>query len=110
MARILDSIRGNVRIKLPPFNPATSESGEFALHSIEDNEFSGTLGPYRYQFEGEDDLLHLIVARSDGGRLSVEEGRQVAAFLLPDLPPALIWLKPGEFTQHFYLGHDELLR
>jgi hypothetical protein len=25
------------------------------------------------------------------------------------VPSALVWLKPGEFSQHFYVGHDELL-
>jgi hypothetical protein len=25
------------------------------------------------------------------------------------VPSALIWLKPGRLTQHFYVGHDDLL-
>ncbi|HWA82788.1 MAG TPA: hypothetical protein VG820_05115 [Fimbriimonadaceae bacterium] len=110
MARILECIRTDQRIKLPPFDPARSpHGGDFALQAIEDNDFSGLVGPYRYQFEGEDDLLHLYVIRSDSARLSPEEARGVVAFLLPDLPPALIWLRPGEFSQHFYFGHDELV-
>ncbi|HVT12891.1 MAG TPA: hypothetical protein VHE55_11545 [Fimbriimonadaceae bacterium] len=110
VARILEFIKLDQRIKLPPFDPARSaRGGDFALQAIEDNDFSGIVGPYRYQFEGEDDLLHLYVIRCDSGRLTPEEARRVVAFLLPDLPPALIWLRPGEFSQHFYFGHDELL-
>lgn len=110
MRRILDFVRQDQKIKLPPFDPSHAHPGaDFALQAIEDNDFSGSFGPYRYQFEGEDDLLHIIVLRSDGARLSAEEGQQVVHLLMPDLPPALIWLRPGEFSQHFYLGHDELL-
>jgi hypothetical protein len=109
MQRVRAAIREDTRIKLPPFDPGRSQTGEFALHAIEENDFSGTLGPFRYQLEGEDDLLHLIVVRSDRAALSVEEGRMVAAFVLQGVPTAVIWLKPGELSQHFYVGHDELL-
>lgn len=68
------------------------------------------MSDYRYQFEGEEDLLHLIVTRIDSGKITPAEGQQVVSFLLPNLPTALLWLKPGEYTQHFYCGHDELLR
>jgi hypothetical protein len=109
--RILQFVRDGVTIKLPPFDPAKAgEPAEFALFAIEPNEFSGTVGKYRYQFEGEDDLLHLMVLRQDRLPLTVEEAQRVVSFLLPEVPPALIWLRPGEFSQHFYLGHDELLR
>jgi hypothetical protein len=100
-------------IKLPDFDPTVSRgSGDFALTTvgIEPNDFGGRVGPYRYQFEGEEDLLHLIVTRLDGEPLSVEEGRDVAGFLLPEVEPGLLWLRPGQASQHFYLAHDELVR
>lgn len=112
MALILEDIRNNRVVKLPPFDPNLSRpSDHFALTSVglEANPYSGTVGNYRYQFEGEEDLLHLIITDSDGLRLSPEAGQQVAGFVLHGLPPAMIWLRPGEYSQHFYFGHDELL-
>jgi hypothetical protein len=111
MRLILRQVRENRTIKLPDFDPAMGNPGghPFALIGIEENPFSGTVGPYRYQFEGEEDLLHLMVTRRDTGALTPHEGQQVAGFVLQGLPPALIWLKPGERSQHFYFGHDELL-
>ena len=111
--RILDYVREDRRIQLPPFDPSVSRpTDQFALQSvgIEPNEFGGTVGAFRYQFEGEEDLLHLIVTKLDSSQISTGDGQQVAWFLLPNLSPGLLWLKPGEFTQHFYFGHDELLR
>jgi hypothetical protein len=108
LARVIQAIRDNQRIVLPPFQGGEPGS-DFALHRITPNDYSGTVSDYRYQLEGEDDLLHLIVLRADEKTLSVQEGRQVASFVFPNIPPAVIWLKPGQFTQHFYLGHDELL-
>lgn len=72
--------------------------------------FSGAVREYEFSFEGEDDLLHLSVKRTDGRELSVEEAQTVADFVLNDVEKGLIWLKPGVFSHHFYLGHDELLR
>ncbi|MFI5387205.1 MAG: hypothetical protein ACHQ50_13930 [Fimbriimonadales bacterium] len=110
VSRVVDFIRRDEKIRLPSFDPKQAiPSQDFALQSIGDNEFSGSVGPYRYQFEGEDDLLHVIVVRTGGEPLTPEEGRRVIEFLMPDVPPAVIWLKPGEFSQHFYLGNDELL-
>ncbi len=109
--RVLDYIAENRRIALPPFDPALSRpSDRFALVNVgrEPNEFAGTLGPFRYQFEGEEDLLHLIVT-ADGGALTVAEGQRVASFVLSGVPTALVWLKPGELSQHFYVGHDDLV-
>ena len=105
------AIRNDVTIKLPNFDKNLSKSSpENALLTVglEPNLFGGTVGPYRYQFEGEEDLLHLIVTRIDIGEISVEEAQDVAEFLLSPVAPALIWLKPGERSQHFYVGHDEL--
>jgi hypothetical protein len=109
---LLDYIREDRRILLPQFDPTSAvPSDQFALQSvgIEANAFGGTVGDFRYQFEGEEDLLHLFITRVDGGRLSPEDAQPVVTFLLPTLPQALLWLKPGEFSQHFYFGHDELL-
>lgn len=112
MRLILERIREDRTIKLPVFDPAISRpSDRFALLSVglEPNEFGGTVGHYRYQFEGEEDLLHLIVTVEDEGRVTAEEGQAVCGFLLQGVSPALIWLRPGKFSQHFYVGHDELL-
>ena len=112
MRRILDFVRENRTIKLPDFDPSLSRpSGRYALIDVgaEPNDFTGTVDRYRYQFEGEEDLLHLIVTTQEGLPLTPEEGQKVVGFVLEGLPPALIWLRPGEFSQHFYFGHDELL-
>lgn len=112
LGRVLDAIRSNRTIRLPAFDSAHDKPGLVALQSvgIEPNPFGGKVGPFRYQFEGEEDLLHLIVSRTHAQDLSVEEAQGVVRFLLPNISPGLIWCKPGKLTQHFYLGHDELLR
>ena len=109
LENLLRAIRADVRIMLP--QASTLDGSEVALIRAgeEPNPFGGTVGEFRYQFEGEDDLLHLIVVRLDYGKLTPEEGQAVAAFLLPDLAPSLIWLKPGTLSQNFYFGHDELI-
>lgn len=112
IARILQDIKTGVTIKLPDFDPAVSRpSDEFALLSvgIEPNPYGGTVAGYRYQFEGEEDLLHLIVVRGDGSALTAAEAQAVVDFLYPGVPPALMWFKAGEFSGHFYVGHDVLL-
>ncbi|MBL8087566.1 MAG: hypothetical protein JNM85_05785 [Chthonomonas sp.] len=116
----IQSVMDNVRtatldgatIKLPPYDPDRSVPGDFAGQTIgiEPNPFGGTLGAYRYQFEGEEDLLHLIVTRLDFAPLTPEEGQAVCGMLMPEVSTALIWFKPGQRSQHFYLGHDELVR
>lgn len=111
IAAVMESIRTDTRITLPRFDPQRSRGGaDFALQAIalEENPFGGAMGPYRYQFEGEDDLLHVFIVRADGGPLTPKEGQRVFSALLPDLPAALVWLKPGTVSQHFYFGHDEL--
>lgn len=112
LEKILEHVRHDRKIFLPPFDPRLSRpSDQFALQSVglEPNEFGGVVGGYRYQFEGEEDLLHLFVTRVDGAEIAPSEGQEVAGYLLQGLPSALIWLKPGSFTQHFYFGHDELI-
>ena len=73
------------------------------------NPFGGEVGGFRYFFEGEDDLLHLAIERVDGGVMASEESAPLARFLLPGVPEALTWLRPGEHSHHYYLGHDVLL-
>ena len=110
IARVLRSIEENRTVKLPDFDASRERpSDRFALVNVglEPNDFSGTLGPFRYQFEGEEDLLHLLVLRPGG--VSPEEGRRVAAFVLDGVSPALIFMRQGEESQHFYVGHDELV-
>lgn len=97
---------------LPAFDPALDRpSDQYALLSIglEPNNFSGSLDVFRYQFEGEEDLLHLIVTRYDQRPFPAEEAQTVASFVLRGMPTALIWLRPGEFSHHFYFGHDDLV-
>jgi len=109
---IIDATNAGVTIKLPPFDPAQSQaSPEVAIATvgIEPNPFGGTVGPYRYQFEGEEDLLHLIVTRQDASPLTMPDAQPVCAFLLNGVPPALVWMRPGNLTQHFFLGHDDLV-
>lgn len=94
---------------LPKAESLTGSEVALMRAGEEPNPYGGTIGEFRYQFEGEDDLLHLMVVRQNYEPLTPEEGQVVAAFLLPELLPALIWLKPGTLTQNFYFGHDELL-
>lgn len=111
MRRVLDCIREGRRIELPPFDPRIARpSDRFALVNVglEPNEYSGTLDRFRYQLEGEEDLLHLIVTAAQG-EIFVGDGQRVASFVFAGVPPALIWLKPGELSQHFYVGHDDLV-
>jgi len=82
-----------------PYRPA--KSGD-------EPEFGGRVGEYAYLFEGEDDLLHLIVTRNDGSPMAEEETTAAARFLLPDVPEAMVWLRPGTDAHHYYLGHDLL--
>lgn len=112
MSRILECIRTETRVKLPEFDPSRERpSDQFALINVglEPNEFGGVLGAYRYQFEGEEDLLHLMITAVSGEPVSTAEAHEVGSVVLHGVPSALIWLKPGEFSQHFYVGHDELL-
>lgn len=110
---IIEATDASQTIKLPPFDPDRSVAADGIAGStvgIEPNPYGGVLGDFRYQFEGEEDLLHLIITRRNGGELSIEEGQWVADFLLSGVPKALIWFKHGTITQHFYLGHDDLVR
>lgn len=109
---VLEAVRADQKILLPHFDAELSRPGPVApvAAGLEPNSYGGTVGIFRYQFEGEDDLLHLMVVRLDQTALSVEEAQAVFTWLLPDLPSGLVWVRPGEYSQHFYFGHDELLR
>lgn len=96
LENVLQHVRENRIIRLPSSSQSTGD-------------FEGSLGEFRYLFEGEDDLLHVLIERVDGGEITPEEARPVIEFLLPDIAPGVLWLKPGQFSQHFYFGHDELL-
>lgn len=112
IARILDDTRNLRTVFLPDFDPQLSRpSDEYAMATvgIEPNPYGGTFGPFRYQFEGEEDLLHLIVTRLDQSAFSPEEAQAVVSFLYPGVPTALMWFKSGTVSHHFYLGHDVLL-
>lgn len=112
LSKLLEFIVADRPIKLPSFDKRTDRpTDRFALLSIgiEPNDFSGSVGDYRYQFEGEEDLLHLIVTKNNGQGLTVKEAQIVAAWLLEGVPPAMIWLRSGDYSHHFYVGHDELV-
>lgn len=107
---VLAAILSGEVIRLP--RPSSYQfRGETALQAFETepNKFGGQIGPYWFQFEGEDDLLHVFVLRIDRGPLTAEEGQNVMRQLLPEVAPGLVWLKPGTLTQHFYFGHDILV-
>lgn len=93
---IVEHVQAGLTIRLP-------------VRIDEVSRFEGTVGPYRYQFEGEEDLLHLIVERIDKSAIRVVEGQDVAEFLMPKVDSALVWLKPGRHSQHFYVAHDDLV-
>ncbi|MBX3097217.1 MAG: hypothetical protein KF812_10175 [Fimbriimonadaceae bacterium] len=110
-SRLLLAITNSETIYLPPYDPTLATAGESALVTvgIEPNPWGGTVGNFRYQLEGEEDLLHLIIVRLDGRSVTPSEGRTVAQFVWDGVPPALVWHKPGILTQHFYVGHDDLV-
>jgi hypothetical protein len=95
LARLRDAVRQGGRIAMPAV-------GELSP-------FGGTCAEFQYQFEGEDDLLRLCVARRDGGELSLDEARGVAAWLLPELQSGLVWVRPGRRSHSFHLSHEDLL-
>ncbi|MBX3120328.1 MAG: hypothetical protein KF784_14800 [Fimbriimonadaceae bacterium] len=110
--RVVEYTQAGTTIKLPAYNPETARPNDrFALLSVgfEENDFRGRMGEFVYQFEGEEDLLHLMVTRANLTSLTPEEGQAVASFVLDGVPPALVWFKPGEQSQHFYVGHDDVV-
>jgi hypothetical protein len=106
---VVEAIRGGARITLPEFDPETAKPSEVAMLTLPANAYRGAVGGFVYQLEGEDDLLHLAVSREDGLELAPEQGQAVAGFVFEGVPASLVWLKPGRLSQHFYVGHEELL-
>jgi hypothetical protein len=75
----------------------------------QDSPFRGQIAGFEYQFEGEEDLLRLIVRRADGGSLELCDSLRVARFALPGIPETLYFCRPGTREHHYYLAHDLLL-
>ena len=65
---------------------------------------------YRIQFEGEDDLLHCSVERTDGGRIELAQAHRVVEPLFAVMPKGIVWFKPAEHSVHYYVGHDHFLQ
>lgn len=103
MAAIIDCVARCQPVKLPPFDP-----GAGSAIGAEPNPFNGQCGDLAYQFEGEEDLLHLIVTRIDGEPCPLGLAQDLASWLLEGVPRSLIWFKPSPLAQHFYVGHDDL--
>jgi hypothetical protein len=95
LSRLRDAVREGTKVPMPACGEVSS--------------FGGTCGEFQYQFEGEDDLLRLCVTRRDGGELSLDEARRVAAWLLPRLEAGLVWVRPGRISHSFHLSHEDLL-
>ncbi len=72
--------------------------------------YATTIGDFKVQFEGEDDLLHLEIVRADKSKIDIHEAKQIADMFFADIPPALIVVKPAEYSAHYYLPHDVLLK
>lgn len=112
ISAVLNAIANNVRIELPAFHPESGSPATtaFLSASIMTGPYSGRVNGYRYQFEGEEDLLHLIITQEGDGPITVTEGQAVAKFIFGNVPPALIWFKPGYYSQHYYVGHDDVAK
>ncbi|MCG9895772.1 MAG: hypothetical protein MH204_09885 [Fimbriimonadaceae bacterium] len=111
LTEILGCIESGERIMLPDWDrsvPVQAEDYALLNVGLEPNRFGGWVGPFRYQFEGEDDLLHLMICRRDGGSLTPMEAQTVVSWLLAGVPSGLYWVKPATRSQHFYVGHDVL--
>lgn len=110
LTRILDFIERGERILLPDWDGSPQPLSNYALLNVgrEENEFGGKVGPWRYQFEGEDDLLHLMICRLDQAPLPADESRALVSWLLKGVPVGLYWVRHATHSHHFYVGHDIL--
>lgn len=98
-AQSLDALMSRVR--------AAILAGETIRYA--DPQFSGAAAGLQFQFEGEEDLLHLVVTALNGGEPDLALAQALAARLLAPVSPALYWMRPGELSHHFYLAHDRLI-
>ncbi|MER3474263.1 MAG: hypothetical protein C4335_09590 [Armatimonadota bacterium] len=71
--------------------------------------YGTTLGDFRVQFEGEDDLLHLSITRVDGVPISHEEAQRIADAFFHAVPKGLIQCRPAVYSVHYYVAHDLLV-
>ena len=110
LVRILDYIARSERIVLPEWDRSPQALSDYALLNVglEPNDFGSKVGEWRYQFEGEDDLLHLMVCRADQGPMPGSEARAIVDWLLAGVPTGLYWVKHATHSHHFYVGHDIL--
>ncbi len=108
--RILDFIQRGERIVLPEWDRSPQSLSDYALLNVglEPNDFGSFVGEWRYQFEGEDDLLHLMICRRDQGAMPGSEARGIVDWLLKGVPTGLYWVKHATHSHHFYVGHDIL--
>jgi|YNPMSStandDraft_1061717.scaffolds.fasta_scaffold33304_2 hypothetical protein len=72
--------------------------------------YGTSLGDFRVQFEGEDDLLHLSITRRDGDRISHEEAQRIADLFFHGVPKGLVYSRPAEYSVHYYIAHDILVK
>lgn len=98
LARVIQCIESSTPIPFLEFYEGSEPSS-----------FAGSVDCFSYQFEGEEDLLHLIVSPLEGSPITAELGLAVAAYVLRGIPLSLVHLRPGEQSVHFYVGHDHLL-
>jgi len=68
--------------------------------------YGATLGNFRVQFEGEDDLLHLAITRTDDGEVSHREAQTIADAFFHRVPKGLIQCRPAVYSVHYYIAHD----
>lgn len=110
LCRILDFIDRGERILLPEWDRSPQALSDYALLNVglEPNDFGSCVGEWRYQFEGEDDLLHLMVCRKDQQPMPGSEAREIVDWLLKGVPTGLYWVKHATHSHHFYVGHDVL--
>ncbi len=110
LRRILNTVETSERILLPDWDGSPQTPSDYALLNVglEANDFGGTVGPWRYQFEGEDDLLHLMICRLDQEPMPAEESRALVSWLLKGVPVGLYWVRHATHSHHFYVGHDIL--
>lgn len=95
--RILQAVLGDIEAGVP-----------ILLNQAE--RYGGVIGEYAVQFEGEDDLLHCSVKRTDGKPIETTEAHAAVEPFFGCCPKGLVWFHPAEFSFHYYIGHDDFLQ